>query len=75
MKKNIGKGIVALFCLGGIYFLNTPDTTVTSRLAFENIEALAEGEGSGENYKCYGTGSIDCYGRKVEEKITGFSLR
>lgn len=75
MKKNISKGIVALFCLSGIYFLNTPDTTAINQLAFENIEALAQGEGPGENYRCYGDGSVDCHGYKVEHKISGFSLR
>lgn len=75
MKKNISKGIVALFCLGGIYFFNTPDTTAINQLAFENIEALAQGEEPGENFRCYGDGSVDCHGVKVEEKISGFSLR
>lgn len=75
MKKNISKGVIALFCLGSIYFFNTPDTTPTNQLAFENVEALAQGEGPTENYRCYGTGSIDCHGYKVDEKISGYSLR
>lgn len=74
MKKNIITGMIALICLGGIYLFKTSDTTIVNQLAFENIEALAGGE-DGENVICYGDGSIDCHGHKVEKMITGFSLR
>lgn len=76
MKKNLIKRMLALICLGGIYFYNTSDATDINLLALENIEALAQGEGDDNiNIVCLGNGSIDCRGHKVDEKITGFSLR
>jgi hypothetical protein len=39
---------------------------------YNNIEALASGEGS--RNMCAGNGSIDCGGYKVKYKITGFSI-
>ncbi|WP_159063562.1 NVEALA domain-containing protein [Parabacteroides bouchesdurhonensis] len=37
-----------------------------------NVEALAGGEGGGDVH-CYNSGTVDCYGFKVEE-ITYWSL-
>lgn len=42
-------------------------------LAFQNIEALAQSENDAGAY-CYGIGSVDCRGHKVEYKISGYSL-
>lgn len=75
MKKKAIRGLIAIFCLGGVCFIHTSsEDTAISHLAFENIEALAHNEGD-LNYVCYGTGSIDCHGEKVEKMKSGFSLR
>lgn len=44
-----------------------------SDVVLQNIEALAEDEYSEATF-CYGRGSVDCFGRKVEMKIEGLSL-
>ncbi|MDR0749067.1 MAG: NVEALA domain-containing protein [Tannerellaceae bacterium] len=41
-------------------------------LVYNNVEALASGEGSWN--MCAGYGSIDCGGYKVKYKISGFSI-
>jgi hypothetical protein len=41
-------------------------------LVYNNIEALASGEGTGS--LCAGNGSIDCGGYKVKYKISGYSI-
>lgn len=76
MKKKGIKVIIAILCLGGIYTLFENDSNEQlTNLAFKNIEALAQGEEPGENYICFNYGDIDCYGDKVEDMYTGFSLR
>ncbi|MBC8603076.1 NVEALA domain-containing protein [Parabacteroides acidifaciens] len=75
MKRKIIQSGIALLCLlGGLYFYSTPsDKNILNDLAFENIEALASAEDdSNENYLCYGWGDIECHGRKVERKYSGF---
>lgn len=39
-------------------------------LVSSNIEALANEEGPGGSVMCLGRGSVDCYGDKVEIKVT-----
>lgn len=41
-------------------------------LPFNNIEALANAETG--NGVCFGTGSVDCNGHKVDYKMGGYSL-
>ena len=45
-----------------------------NNLVIKNIEALAEDVYYEEDYYCYGRGSVDCYGDKVEMKIEGYRL-
>lgn len=72
MKKRLIKGTIAISFLICIYFFNTPKENPVHYFALENIEALAQGEG--ENIRCYGTGSVDCRGFKVEKVYSGFNL-
>ena len=75
MKKKM-KVLIALVCLGAVYLVTKEmENKPISDLAFQNIEALAQGEGFPENFYCINAGDIDCYGHKVEDKYTGFSLR
>lgn len=55
----------------GCFFI--PKKSDIHNLAFNNIEALAGGEGGGAT-GCMGSGSIECYGHYVEIKISGVSL-
>ena len=73
MKKKV---LLILVGLGAIYGASHYFGTETvSDLAFQNVEALAQGEGGfPENFYCINAGDIDCYGYKVEDKYTGFSL-
>lgn len=68
MKKAILKGTVIIACIAGAYCLYTDQNSSVTNLAMANIEALASGE-SGGSFHCYGEGSIDCYGFKVEMKV------
>lgn len=72
MKSKVLKGFFCIICLYGLHYATKATQTEVSDLAFENIEALAAGEGSG-NFMCFSSGDIDCFGRKVKEK-TYFSL-
>ena len=73
-RKTIKSGIIFLCLLGGIHFYSTQSPkNVLNDLAFENIEALASTEeGPNENFMCYGWGDIECHGKKVEVKYSGF---
>lgn len=73
-RKTIKSGIIFLCLLGGIYFYSTQSPkNVINDLVFENIEALAlPEEDPEENFKCYGWGDIECHGKKVERKTSGF---
>lgn len=77
MKKTIKTGLI-LLCLSSTWcFYHTiSQNSLTNDLAFENIEALASYENGepDENFQCYNDGEVDCYGYKVEYKISGFSL-
>lgn len=73
MKKKV---VLIVIGLGAIYGASHYFGTETvSDLAFQNVEALAQGEGIKENYVCLNFGDIDCYGDKVDYKMTGFGLR
>jgi hypothetical protein len=71
--KHITK-LVWVFCglLTGVpYFaLRASHVPQMTDLAFENVEALAQGE-NGSLVVCFGFGEVDCYGAKVEVKYTG----
>lgn len=73
MKRLILKISFLLVAIVGIYCFQEKENDTINNLAFENIEALAAGEGGGST-TCIGSGSIDCYGIKVDWKITSFSL-
>lgn len=73
MKKIILKGTVIIACIAGAYYLYTGQSSNVTNLALANIEALASGE-SGGNFHCFGSGSVDCLGQKVDMKIGGFRL-
>ena len=60
--------LMAAYCLAG-----NRETTDLNKLAFLNIEALAQGENDADA-NCFGCGSVDCRGHKVEYKISGLSL-
>lgn len=68
MKKVILKGTVIIACIAGAYCLYTDQSSNVTNLALANIEALASGENNG-HYHCFGDGSIDCFGFKVEMKV------
>ena len=73
MKKKV---LLIVIGLGAIYGVSRYlGTETVSDLAFQNVEALAQGEGGfPENFYCLNAGDIDCYGHKVEAKYTGLSL-
>lgn len=72
MKKKV---VLIVIGLGAIYGASRYlGTETVSDLAFQNVEALAQGEGFNENFYCLNYGDIDCYGVKVDYKATGFSL-
>lgn len=71
MKKNIWK-ILPIAIVGimmvivGLTMVTSDEEEQVSNLLFENIEALASGEGSSTVF-CYGEGSVPCPdGTKVE---------
>jgi len=67
MKKNI-KVTLILICMIGFFYLSKTNKTTISNVALANIEALAEGEDTG-NYICLGSGNVDCNGYKVHTAI------
>ena len=72
MKKKV---LLIVIGLGAIYGVSRYlGTETVSDLAFQNVEALAQGEGVTENYVCLNYGDIDCDGVKVDYKMTGLSL-
>lgn len=76
MKTALKKSLIGLICLlGGISAFypsqkNNSNSEVYLQLA--NIDALASNEGS--SIHCIGSGSIDCNGRKVDLRLSVFSL-
>ena len=73
MKKKVLLIVIGLGAIyGASHYLGSE---TVSDLAFQNVEALAQGEGFNENFYCINRGDIDCYGDKVDYKATGFGLR
>lgn len=73
-KKTLFKLIITASCLlAACYLFSNQERTEFSKLAFQNIEALASGEND-EDADCFGYGSVDCRTLKVEYKISGLSL-
>jgi hypothetical protein len=76
MIKKMLKVTVALVCMGGIYlFTRSSQSQPLTDLTKANIEALAQGEESNGNYKCYGSGNVECNGSFVQYKISGYHLK
>jgi hypothetical protein len=76
MIKKMLKITVALICMGGMYlFTCSSQSQPLTDLAKANIEALAQGEQSNENYICLGIGSVECHGSFVEEKFSIYHLK
>ena len=74
MKKKIIKLLfIGAVIVGSLYSFTEEKNTVET-LLFDNIEALASGEGGGTTYHCYGVGEVDCYGYRVEFMIDGMDL-
>ena len=73
-RETLVKLILVTGCLMAEYCLSgNRETTDLNKLAFQNIEALAQGENDADA-NCFGCGSVDCRGHKVEYKISGLSL-
>lgn len=75
MKRRVLAVVVALICLSGVICMKALLTSSVDlpQLAFDNIEALASGESG--NFRCYGTGDVDCHGYKVDKMYSGYSLK
>ena len=77
-KKTVLKLLFIASCLVAVcsLFYNNETSTLDS-LAFQNVEALAQGENDDDAH-CYGYGSgygsVDCRTYKVKYKVTDFSL-
>ena len=73
-KKTVLKLLFIASCLVAVCSLfYSHETNTLDSLAFQNIEALAQSENDAGAY-CYGIGSVDCRGHKVEYKISCYSL-
>ena len=76
MIKKMLKVTVALVCMGGMYlFTRSSLPQPLTDLTKANIEALAQGEESNGNYKCYGSGNVECNGSYVQYKVSGYHLK
>ena len=73
MKKKMSKLFFIGVVLIAAYFSLIKEKITVETLLLDNVEALASGEGGGM-YWCIGSGSIDCYGHKVEYMIDGMNL-
>ena len=73
-KKTVLKLLFITSCLVAVcsLFYNNETSTLDS-LAFQNVEALAQGENDDDAHS-YGYGSVDCRSYKVKYKISGLSL-
>ena len=65
-------GIILAVATVGVFYVQDKEI-VLDKMAWENIDALAENETG--NYVCMKPGDIDCHGRKVFYKIDNFSLK
>jgi len=72
MKRIIKVTLISCSLLASVsYFVSrAKHQPQMTGLILENVEALADGEGSGSIF-CLGSGSVDCYGYNVEEKYIG----
>lgn len=78
MKKIIRVAFAATFaCIAGYGVYTSQQESGLSELALANIEALANGEGSGEIIKCYssleyelGSSVVDCANCELVENKT-----
>jgi len=76
MIKKMLKITVALICMVGMYLLTqSSQMQPLNDLTKANIEALAQGEQSNENYFCLGIGNVECNGLFVQYKISGYHLK
>lgn len=73
MEKTIFKTAIVLSSLMVTCYLYTQKENQGSKLTSSNIEALANGENI-EHTLCFGSGSVDCAGEKVEYTIEDFRL-
>ena len=73
MRKIISKLLFITVILIGCFYFLAEEKSNAEALIFNNIEALASGE-EGTGYRCYGVGSVDCYGHLVEFMIDGMDL-
>jgi len=75
MKKTILKLLFFLicFCCGGYLLHEKDNRNELTDIAFNNIEALANNEGS-DRFFCYEIGSLDCNGQKVKYRINTLSF-
>lgn len=67
------KKVAFLTLIGGIiltafYSVRNHQFAPCNELALQNVEALANGEGTPHNW-CFEAGSIDCHGYKVKYKF------
>lgn len=74
MKKTIFKLMIASCVVIAGCYLYSQKVNHVSDVVLQNIEALA-GDEYYEDTLCYGKGSVDCLGAKVEMKIEGLSLK
>lgn len=74
MKKTILKLTLVICLVVASCYLYLQKDNDLNDVVIKNIEALAEDEYYEEDYYCYGIGSVDCYGDKVEMKIEGYRL-
>ena len=61
-------GVILCTVIAGWLFQKQSQECTLSDLTLENINALARGE-TDENYFCYSSGDVDCYGHKVKLRI------
>lgn len=75
MKKACLKITIGITCMvAAVCCLYMQDDRNVTDLVSSNIEALANEEGPMGGVLCLDSGSIDCYGDKVEMKVTNYSL-
>ena len=74
MKKTILKLPLVICLITASCYLYLQKDNDLNNLVIKNIEALAEDEYYEEDVYCYGIGSVDGYGDKVEMKIEGYRL-
>jgi hypothetical protein len=76
MNTKIRKSIIGVMCIIGVAFWayttkKSSDVHFNTYLQLANIEALASDEANATY--CFGLGSIDCLGHKVERKLVAYS--